>query len=417
MKNDVYDICIIGAGASGLVAAIESSRRGLSCVVADKNKKPGNKLYATGNGKCNLTNDDWEEDTYYENVFADDVFEVLYKSTGMRQRSFVVDYFNKLGVQIMNKNGYIYPSSQQASTVVWALTEAAKYHGARIINKATVFSVEREDEHVYKVMLNVLRDNEETEHFLLAKNIIIATGGFSQERLGATNPVLSEELLGSLRVPRSNYECALCPVYLNEDVSSLSGIRTKARLSVKGHSELGELQITDQGISGIVTFNLSYYMHSGDEVKINLLPKKSEDEFADEFNKVKYHYPDMRLDQFVNGYINDKLAVYMIRKFYGIPDISLTLKEVTETGARGLYQEITEWKVIVRSKAGFDMSQASAGGITTSYINPYTMMISPERTLGEGIYAVGEATDVLGKCGGYNLTFAFVTGYIAGNAV
>ena len=90
--NKIYDICIIGAGASGLVAAIESSRRGLSCVVVDKNKKAGRKLYATGNGRCNLTNDTWEEDTYYGNEFVDNVFEKLYRFTDLRPRSFVIDY-------------------------------------------------------------------------------------------------------------------------------------------------------------------------------------------------------------------------------------------------------------------------------------------------------------------------------------
>ena len=85
MNDKIYDVCIIGAGASGLAAAIESSRRGLSSVVVDKNKKPGMKLYATGNGRCNLTNDSWHDNDYYGNAFVDRVYDALYERTGKRQ--------------------------------------------------------------------------------------------------------------------------------------------------------------------------------------------------------------------------------------------------------------------------------------------------------------------------------------------
>ena len=132
---------------------------------------------------------------------------------------------------------------------------------------------------------------------------------------------------------------------------------------------------------------------------VNLLPKTSEDEFAEHFIMVKNEFPNKRLDSFINGYINDKLATFMISKFYGSPELKFTLKDVTETGIRGLYQEMTEWKLTVLEKESFDYSQASIGGIHTDVIDPSTMLVSPERTLGGGIYAVGEATDVIGKCG------------------
>ena len=415
MQEVDFDICIIGAGASGLVSAIESSRRGLSCVVVDKNKKPGNKLYATGNGRCNLTNDDYEDETYYENDFVDRVYDTLYEITGHRQRSFVVDYFKKLGVNTVNKDGYIYPASLQASTVVWALTDTALSLGCKIVNRATAVSIERED--IYKINLLIRQDGEEESFFVKARNIIIATGGLSQEKLGAASRDLSDSLLGSMGIPYNEYESALCPVTLNEYVKSLSGVRTKCIISVNGHTESGELQITDTGFSGIAVFNLAYYMSPGDIISVNLLPKVSEDEFAESFNALKESFPGKRLDLFLNGFINDKLATYMIKRFYGTDELGLLLKDVTETGIRGLYQEITEWKVVVRCRNGFDQSQASSGGIITSNINPKTMQINPLVTIGNGIYAVGEATDVLGKCGGYNLTYAFVSGYIAGHSI
>lgn len=415
MTDKIYDICIIGAGPSGLVAAIESSRRGLSCVVVDKNKKPGMKLYATGNGRCNITNDTWEEDSYYDNAFVDRVFDSIYSRTGMRQRSFVLDYFARLGVRSVNKKGYFYPASLQASTVVWALVDAAKESGVELISRCICTDITRDTELFY-INSSISREGVEDSIIIKSRNIIIATGGLSQERLGATNEKLVDSLFSSLRIPYRRYESGLCPVKISEDLSVLAGVRTTARISVAKHSEIGEVQINEDSISGIVTYNMSYYMSEGQKIIINLLPRISEDEFVADFNEIKTVFPDKRLDLFLNGFINDKLAAYMIHRFYGISDIRLTLKDVTETGIRGLYQELTEWTVSVLSKCGFDHSQASIGGIVTDIIDPYSMQLS-DRTIGEGVYAVGEATDVIGKCGGYNLTYAFITGYLAGTYI
>lgn len=417
MNNSLLvDNLIIGAGASGLVAAIESSRRGLSCVVVDKNKKPGMKLYATGNGRCNLTNDDWEEDTYYENDFVDKVYDSLYKLTGKRQRSFILDYFKNLGVQTVSKNGYYYPASMQASTVVWALTDTAKNLGVTFRLRTKAKSIEKIDNY-YAVTVSTKIDEDILNDKIYARNVIIATGGLSSPKLGAIDSEGIYPLFDSLGIPYNTFSSGLTSVKTIEDMTSLAGVRAQARISIKGHTELGELQITDYGFSGIVTFNMSYYMKPGDKITVNLMPKKSENDFAAEFNDIKARFPERRLDLFLNGYINDKLGEYFIQKFYGNPDFKLCLKDITETGIRGLYQEITEWSVGIKSINDFDQSQASAGGIVVSIIDPYSMEIDSDKTIGSGIYAIGEATDVLGKCGGYNLTYAFITGYLAGISV
>ena len=431
-NNKIYDICIIGAGASGLVAAIESSRRGLSCVVVDKNKKAGRKLYATGNGRCNLTNDTWDEDTYYGSEFVDRLFEQLYRYSDLRPRSFVLDYMKKLGIQTVNKDGYFYPSSLQASSVVWALVDAATSLGTRFLYKTRCVDVTKvgvddlleyssqitddilDNQGIYKINVISRQEEEETEGFILAKGIIVATGGLSKKSLGSATAEETYTLFNSLKLPFVEYTSGLCPVYVTENLSALDGVRTKARLTVDGHTELGEVQISSEGISGIVTFNMSYYMKPGSEVVINLLPKIDEDSFAESFIKSQQSFPNRRLDLFLNGYVNDKLAVYMMDRFYGKQESVLTLKDVTETGIRGIYQEMIDWRLSIRGKGSLEDSQASIGGVLTKYIDPFNMSVKSDVTLGSNICITGEATDVIGKCGGYNITYALITGFFAG---
>ena len=127
--------------------------------------------------------------------------------------------------------------------------------------------------------------------------------------------------------------------------------------------------------------------------------------------------PDKPLLLFLNGYINDKLAGYFINKLYGEMGHNLKIRDITETGIRELYDEMTTWILSVDMKYGFDMSQASIGGIPTTDIDCDTMRIISDDPVYNRVYVVGEATDVIGKCGGYNLTYAFITGYLAGRDV
>ncbi|MCR5543794.1 MAG: aminoacetone oxidase family FAD-binding enzyme [Eubacterium sp.] len=415
--DKIYDVCIIGAGAAGLVAAIESSRRGLSSVVLDKNKKPGMKLYATGNGRCNLTNDTWEEDSYYGNEFVDSVFGNIYYEFQLRPRNFIIDYFKKLGITIVNKNGYIYPSSLQASTVVWALVDAAKAGGAEIISNFITKDIKyiTDSSGISYYEIRCINKKQDTEDIIYSSKLILATGGISSPELGAASNDQQRSLFNNLGLPVNDFSSGLCPVRISEDLSMLNGIRTRAVLSVGSAKETGEIQFTDYGISGIVTFNMSYYMKPGEEIHINLMTSISEDDFVEHFNMVKSSYPERSLIAFLNGYINDKLALYFNNSYYG-NEVKLKLREVTESGIRYLYQEMCDFKLTVLGKCDINQSQASIGGIITKVISPETMKISVERYKGS-LAVAGEVTDVIGKCGGYNLTYAFITGFLAGRNI
>ncbi|SNU07980.1 hypothetical protein SAMN06297422_1143 [Lachnospiraceae bacterium] len=412
MNKTVYDVCIIGSGASGIVAAIESSRRGLSSVVVDKNKKPCKKLYATGNGRCNLTNDIWDDDVYYGNEFVDQVYENLYRKTGLRQRTFILDYFNSLGIKTINLNGYYYPRSLQASSVCWALLDAARNLGVEFINDFTVTDITEGFDYFEITGNNNKNEDSENDRVITAKNVVLAIGGMSGKGLGEAEISVTEGLLSRLSIDYSTFSSGLAPVELTENLSSLAGVRLKAEVRVDNHTEDGEIQINENGLSGIVIMNMSGFLNAGSDIHINVMHKVDELSFTEHFNIIKNEFPGKKLISFLNGYINDKLASYFIDNIYG-EFRNITLADISESGIINLYRELTDWTLKIKGIYGFEYSQATAGGIKTPLIDAATMKLKTHR----GLFATGEITDVIGKCGGYNLTYAFITGYLAGNSI
>ena len=402
-----YDVIILGAGPAGLAAAIESSRRGLSCLLTDRNKKPGRKLYASGNGHCNICNEYYDASCYYDSEFAKHIL-VEYDL-----KNFTLDYLESLGVRSVSKNGYYYPMSMQASTVVWALRDAAVMSGAEIMCDSEVVSI-YDDGDLY---IAELKNGEK----ICASALIIATGSPSQPDLGAADSDSIIRLFDGLKLEYEPFRASLCPLRCNESFEMIAGVRCDAEISVgdTDFRERGELQITGNTLSGIVIFNLSEYMmryrkeYGASVIHINLLSDISDESFIGSFLEMKERQPDRRLLAFLNGYINDKLAAYFINKLCTdkvIPDDKLLVKDVSENAADEIYKYLTDWKVIAEDGYGYDRSQASAGGIKTENIDPEDMHIIGRREL----YAAGEATDVLGKCGGYNISYALLTGYLAG---
>lgn len=390
-----YDIIILGAGASGLAAAITAGRREKKILIIDKNKKCGQKLYATGNGRCNLTNQLFSPDSYYENDFA-------LKIIGKSPAEDIISFFNSLGIYTYDRDGYVYPMSNQASSVVWALKdEAGRFDTSFRYNHEVNRIIKEKDG--FKVILN----NNESH---IGKTLLIATGGFSYPNLGTANESIYS-IYDSLNIKYKKYEAALCPLIIKEDLSKISGVRTKGKVTVykdeKEYHEEGEIQFTDYGISGIVIFNMSYFLDKGDKIYLDLIPEVSYQRFKALFNNTRNRRPVAIL----NGLINDKLSSFILDNFLkNIDNKNLTGNDFNDDMVNELYLLMKKYTLNVKGKMDFDMSQASSGGILTSEIDPETMEL---RNI-KGLYVSGEATNVLGKCGGYNLTYAFLSGIKAG---
>ncbi len=436
MKNQ-YDVIIIGGGPAGLAAAIESSRRGLSSVLLDRNKKIGRKLYATGNGRCNVTNHVMDASCYYDSPFAGKLLADTVQAEGVPLNEWVLRYLASFGIPCVEKNGYYYPMSLQASSVVWALSDAARLSGVTILTEEEAVSVHstvlNTAKHVSENTRRAQSDNDNTEIDLdinkrihsvttasgsvfSAPRLILATGGASQPHLGASDTLLCTSLKKDLTLAFRPLRPVLGPIPVHDIPDELSGVRVQGKLTVPGnglhsapYSESGEIQFLTYTLSGIAAFQVSPLVKAGSRIQIDFMERVPENTFLDAFLQQKSSAPDRRLYAFLNGYLPDKLALFMINLI--VPDGSkLLLKDTGTETIVELYRKLNCWEVTVMDEVSFDQSQASSGGILTDQIDTQTMEIKSY----PGLYVTGELMDVLGKCGGYNISFALRTGYLAG---
>ena len=422
----MYKTCVIGAGAAGLIAAIEASSDRSDVIMIDKNKKAGMKLYATGNGRCNLANMHMAFSCYYGNAFSTEIL-------GEKPADTVISYMKELGIDCYDKNGYVYPRSSQASAVVWALLDRLRENNVKLKVGTEVGEIKpaygtEADEAVTggaraagnesEKSFYVIYDKDGSE-ICRAENVILATGGYSAPKLGAASEKVSSSIYDSLGIKYSAAKPALCPMICKPvtdsaaDMTELSGIRSNARVTVtmmdgKTESEEGEVQFTDYGLSGIVVFDLSYF----DDIKsvnVNTLYEVDKDSFISTYEKVMTACPGRSVQGFLNGYINDKLAAFIVNKVVGI-DVKTKLGDTEAGFAETLYDAVSNLEFSFEKLYGYEHSQVTKGGILCDEMDASTMMLKDRR----GLYAVGEAVDVCGKCGGYNLMWAFISGMIAG---
>ncbi len=407
-----YDACVIGAGASGLVCASELSKRGFTTLLIEQNKKSGRKLYATGNGRCNIANAVLSSGAYYEDSFASNV--VNEGSVTLLKR-----YLASVGIPLTEKGGYYYPVSMQASSVVWALTDACRLSGAKIRYDSRVRGIERGTNG--RFILEIEEDKTKEKKLRVECNrLVLSMGSPAAGELGAADAGDIYHLLEDVGLPYLPFEPALCPVEVEEDLSSLSGVRVKAGIRMgiamdkpelaSAIGETGELQITDYGLSGIVVFNLSGLIQTGEQVSVDLLPGWQDP--ASVLYFLRGQDGERTLYGALNGLLHEKLCHYFILQFFGEERLKKKLFRFTDDELLDFINILKDWRLTVTGKRG-EMSQACRGGVQTHILNPNTMQVLRDPRLA----VTGELCNVTGRCGGYNLMFALISGMRAGQRV
>lgn len=387
-------VVVIGGGASGLVAAISAAKRGSQVTIIDHGERVGKKILSTGNGKCNLTNLFLSSNNYYggNTDFINRVLDGFSVADTM-------EFFESLGILLKEKNGYVYPVSEQAATILNALRFKCQELKINIICDRKVKSISKDND-------GFLVDN------IKADSIIVATGGMAAPKTGSDGSGYSlvEKLGHEIIKP----EPALVGLQCSESFyKALAGIRTTAEIKMYVDDNLvatdsGEIQLTAYGISGIPVFQVSHFAtRAFKESKniyamIDFLPEISSEELLDFLSKSissNLRTPEEHL----SCILNKKLATVIYKESRATE--YLKLKDIS-----AIVNKIKKFKTNIIGSNSFENAQVTSGGIEVTQINPETM----ESKLVKNLYFAGEIIDVNGICGGYNLQWAWSTGYIAG---
>lgn len=398
------EIVVIGGGASGLVSAIFAARGNNQVTILEHKDKIAKKILATGNGKCNYTNLNQKPEFYRGN---DDSF--AKKVLSGFDVNHTLKFFKELGIYPKEKNGYIYPNSEQASSVADVLGLELRRLRVRIYLNVDVQGIKKRN-NKYCIFTN------QDEYY--ADQVIIAAGGCASPNLGSDGSgyKLAKALGHKIIKPLP----AL--IQLRSDAGyfkTLAGVRTEAkvRLYINGEfreEERGELLLAAYGVSGIPILQLSRYASRAlDEKKkvhiiIDYLPAMKSDEILYLLLERMKRYPERTMEEILLGLLNNKLA-YIGLKEAGF-DPAAVCRSTGKNKLNTLVKQLKEWKVIITDTNSFEQAQVTAGGIDTKELNSKTL----ESNLSKGIYFAGEIIDIDGTCGGYNLQWAWSTGAIAG---
>ena len=400
-------IVIIGGGASGLVAAIYSKSENNEVIILERNAECGKKILATGNGKCNYWNED-QSLTHYHSENNELISEII---TFDNQKE-ILNLFNNLGIIPKIKHGYYYPFSNQAETVREALLKAVRSKNIEIKNNFLVENVKKT-----KNKFTITSRNET----ITADKVIISTGSFASPKTGSTG--MGYHFLAKFGhniiepLPALVQLIAKFP-YLKD----WKGIRTDVILKLEEDEKIiaedsGELQLTDYGISGICTFNLSSFVSRGlknnkeEIIHINFLPFLKEDsnimKWFDERNEI---LKSPTLYELLNPILNYKLVkiILKVSRLQG----GLSWNELFEEEQLTLVENLINFKLEIINTKSFDNAQSCSGGIPLTEINLKTM----ESLMEKNLFITGELLDINGDCGGYNLSLAWISGMLAGRA-
>lgn len=395
------DIVIIGGGVSGIVSAIKSFNGRNRITILERNDKCLKKLLLTGNGRCNYFNDDTSISNYHS--MREDLLDKVINNDNMSR---VLDFYNGLGIIPKIKNGYYYPFSNQASTVRDALLFEVMKLGISIKYNYLVEKIEHSNN---KFIIN---------DSIVCDKVIIATGSCSYPKTGSDG--MGYDFLRKFGHNIIKPLPAL--VQLNSDFKycrELSGIRSDVILSLYEDDEfisssVGEVQLTDYGISGICTFNLSHFVTRGlyvgrkEVIKVNFLPF-IKDNYMEWFNTYSNKHNDKNIYMLLCNILNYKL-VKVILKVCSI-DNETYYNELDYNSRSLLIDNLTNFKFNIVSTKDFNFSQVCNGGVSLDEVNLSTF----ESLIVDGLYITGEVLDINGNCGGYNLICAVISGILVGD--
>ena len=404
-KNSV-SVGILGGGAAGMMAAITAAKAGADVTILESGERLGQKILSTGNGRCNLGNEALDAGKYYGScTFLPHCFQRF----GTKD---TISFFHDLGLLIKEKNGYLYPRSEQASAVLDVLRFEIAALGIKVIHGFCGKELYRAKDGKWTVRG---KDGE-----MCFERVILTCGGKAMPKTGSDGSGYEiAKKMGHTIVP---VVPGLTSLKCKEDFfKAITGVRTDGRvdvLNVNGKSlcsDKGEIQLTDQGISGIPVFQVSrevaYELKKRKEVsvKIDFLPELGDEELSvlarERFNLRR----GRTIEECMTGILSKKITALLIKR-RGLKGTDPAGK-LKQDDILAMLTDAKAFMVTAFEVGNFQNCQVCAGGVSCAEIKE-----NMESKLARNIFFAGEILDVDGKCGGYNLQWAWTSGYLAGRA-
>ncbi|MDO8264868.1 MAG: NAD(P)/FAD-dependent oxidoreductase [Candidatus Parcubacteria bacterium] len=428
-KEDKFDVAVIGAGPAGMMAAGTAAESGAKVILIEKNKQLGKKLLLTGNGRCNITNAEFNLKELVKNYNNG---EFLFHSFSVFGPKEIMDFFAKIGIKTKTERGKrVFPINDDAEEVLEALNRyltgnpstSSGQGSVNILFNSEVVSVETANNAAgrRKISKIILRGREIT-----AEKYIFCTGGKSYPLTGSDGSgyKLSEDLGHTVIKPMP----ALSSIRLKEKwVENLQGISLRdIKISVfspeagqKGKrqfSESGDLLFTHSGISGPAALDISAKVgdlleKSGIKIYLDLLPLLNHEKLEGNLDDILKRYPKKTVKNILSDFVPERLAE-VLSGIAGV-DKNKIANNMSKQEKRMLIKAFKSLEVTAASILGFDEAKVTRGGISLKEIDHKTM----KSKIIDNLFFAGEIIDVDGKTGGFNLQMCWSTGYIAGEAI
>jgi len=389
--NNKYDVIVIGAGAAGMMSAIEAGKRGRKVLLVDHYKKIGEKIRISGGGRCNFTNINTNP-----NKFLSQNPKYVRSALSQYTQNDFINLINKYEIKFHEKKlGQLF-CDHSAQQIVEMLLKECELANVTILKEFIIKNIDKEND---QYLVSTETDNYSSE------SLIVATGGLSVPKIGATS--FGYEVAKKFDHNIIETLPALVPLTFSEKIlemcKELTGLSVEAIVSFNKVLFQEGMLFTHRGLSGPSILQISSYWKQGDNIKVNLSPKLNVYQLLEEKRKLN---PKFDILNIISEILPKRLAQIICSE----NKVSGNISELSNKILKQLSDNINSWLINPTGSEGYRTAEVTLGGVDTKELSSKTMMSNKHKNL----FFIGEVVDVTGHLGGYNFQWAWSSGYVAG---